>query len=93
MSPVFWIIIGVLALLLLGGGNSRKKPASRDGATRIDRMHYYEPDDCECSVCGARFGKKSMVCPKCGAKFSAAKEDDGEFIEELDFWEDDEENN
>ncbi len=92
MSTAVWIAVGLLLLLLLLGGskgNSKKKSGSRDAATRIDRMHYYEPDDHQCSVCGARFTGKSMVCPKCGVQFKATKDDDDEFIEEMVIWDDD----
>ena len=91
MSTTVWIVLGILFLLLLGGSSSKgkKSSGSRGEPTRIDRMHYYDPDDHECSVCGARFEGKSMVCPKCGTRFKGTKEDDDEFIEEMVFWEDD----
>lgn len=91
MSTAVWIVLGILFLLLLSGNSSKgKKPSgSRSEPTRIDRMHYYDPDDHECSECGARFEGKSMVCPKCGTRFKGTKEDDDEFIEEMVFWEDD----
>lgn len=79
MSVFFWIILGVLFLLLLGGNRSKKKPSDfRDEATRIDRMHYYDPDDHECSVCGARFQGESMVCSRYGAGFKTTKYEDDE---------------
>lgn len=91
MSAFFWIVIGVVFLLLLGGskGKSVGKSDSRNQATRVDRMHYCDQDDYECTVCGARFQGKNMVCPKCGAKFKQTKALYDEFDEELDFWEDD----
>ena len=91
MSVTFWIVLGLLFLLLLGGSSSKGKKTSdsRNGATRIDCMHYYDPDDHECSVCGARFEGKSMVCPKCGAKFKSTRDEDDEFIEEMVIWDDD----
>ena len=94
MSGALWIVIGVLFLLLLGGSreSGAKKKTSRSRAVRIDRTHYYDPDDYECSACGARFQKKSMSCPRCGARFTGTEEDDDEFIEEMVFWEEDEEN-
>lgn len=91
MSVIFWIAIGVIFLLVLGGskGNSSGK-SSRSQPTRIDRPLYYDPDDHECSVCGARFtGKSVMICPRCGTRFTGTKEDDGEFIEEMELWEED----
>ena len=95
MSAVFWIVIGVLFLLLLAGskgkgsGKRAGNPAG-DEPVRIDRTHYYDPDDHECSVCGARFEEDRMVCPECGARFAGTKEDEDEFIDEMIFWEDDE---
>ena len=91
MSIAVWIVIG-LVILVACAGSSRKggqRSGSRGGPTRIDYPHYIDTDDYECSVCGARFRKKGMVCPKCGARFSGTKEDDGEFIEEMVIWDDD----
>ena len=95
MSAVFWVVIGVLFFLLLGGSKGKHSgkntgDRSRNDPVRIDRMHYYDPDDHECSVCGARFVGKSMVCPKCGARFAGTKDEDDEFIEEMELWDDDE---
>ena len=56
----------------------------------IDHLHYIDLDDYECSVCGAHFRKEAMVCPKCGARFQATKEDDDEYIEEMEIWDEDE---
>ncbi len=36
----------------------------------------------ECPVCGAKFRKDRMICPKCGVEFEGTKEDD-EFIDEM----------
>lgn len=93
MSTAVWIVLGLLFLLVLGGSSNKGKKSSgnRDQATRIDCMHYYDPDDHECSVCGARFQRKGMTCPRCGIRFKATKEDDDEFIEEMVVWEDDDE--
>ncbi len=44
---------------------------------------YYDADEYECSVCGARFQKQSMVCPRCGVRFDGTEEDDTEFDEEM----------
>ncbi len=68
-----WILIGlgVLIVCLLGtkgkpsGGKKPGKP------TRIDHLHYIDLDEYECSVCGHQFDRKSMTCPKCGARFAA----------------------
>ncbi len=89
MPAWIWIVLGLLFLLVLCGGKGSSK-GSR-GPVRIDRMHYDDVDDYECSVCGARFRKKSMVCPRWGTQFLETKNDDSEFIDEMDFWEDDEE--
>ena len=88
MSIVWVIIAAVVVLALLSGG--KKKPSGASGKpTRIDHPHYIDVDDYECSVCGARFRNKGMVCPKCGARFAGIKEDDDEFIEEMVIWDDD----
>lgn len=89
MSPVIWILIGVLLLACLGGGKGKKKPEA-GGPVRIDHPHYFDEDDHECSVCGARFTGNGTVCPRCGAKFTGSREDDGEFMEEMELWEGDE---
>ena len=93
MSVSVWIALGLLFLLVLGGSSSKgkKTSGSSGGAKRIDREHYYDPDDHECSVCGARFEGDSMICPNCGARFEKTEEDDDEFIDEMLFWEEDEE--
>ena len=98
------IIVIILFALFLGGKKKRsgtdtgKKAVKRkttsghvsdpQTAARIDHPHYFDEDDHECSICGARFQGKGMMCPKCGAKFTGAKEDDGEFIEEMVIWDD-----
>ena len=87
MSAIFWIVIGVIILAVCSGRG--KKTAGRKELYRIDHPHYIDLDDCECSVCGARFRKKDMVCPNCGTRFQATKEDDDEFIEEMVIWDDD----
>ncbi len=90
MSAVFWVLIGIVVLAALAGsGKGGKNAGTKGKPVRIDHPHYFEDDDHECSVCGARFRGKGMTCPKCGARFQAAKEDDGEFIEEMVLWDDD----
>ena len=92
MSIIFWLaIVGVILAAVVGSG--KKSTGSREKPTRIDHPHYFEEDEHECSVCGARFRGKSMTCPKCGAKFTGTKEDDEEFIEEMELWDGDEDDN
>ena len=82
-----WFWIAVTAALLAGSMVSRakNKRVSASGMPfRIDHPHYSSEDECECSKCGARFRDKVMECPKCGARFCAAREDDGEFIAEME---------
>ena len=86
MSPVIWIVIGLVLLLLLFGG---KKDAGKKGPHRIDHPHVVDPDDYECSVCHRRFRKEQMVCPYCGARFGGRVTDEEEFIfeeDELEAW-------
>ena len=85
MPTVVWIVIGLVILIACAGSSQKtgKRSGSRGKPVRIDRPHYYDEDDHECSVCGARFRGKGTVCPKCGVRFSGTKEDDGEFIEEM----------
>ena len=80
MSAILWVIIGAAVLAVCCGGKKQSDPKK---AIRIDRPHYYDMDDCECSVCGARFRKSSMICPRCGARFEEAVRDDTEFDEEM----------
>jgi len=89
MPVWFWIVIGAVVLgALFGGKNSGKKTASGQ-PFRIDHPHYIDDDDCECSRCGARFKEKVMECPRCGARFGMAREDDLEFIEEMEIFDGD----
>ena len=90
MGTWFWIVLGFLAVLLLAGaGKSQKKGGGSADTKRIDHLHYIDLDEYECPKCGYKFRKNTMVCPKCGAKFTGTKEDDDEFIEEMEIWEDD----
>ena len=95
MRAGFWIILGVLAVLLLGSaGKSKKNAGSRSAGTgkntkRIDHLHYIDLDEYECPNCGAKFKKNVMVCPKCGIRFSGTEKDDNAFIEEMEIWDDD----
>lgn len=85
MQVVLWIVIGLVIFAVLAD-SGKKDTGSNGKPTRIDHPHYFEEDEHECSVCGARFRGKSMTCPKCGAKFTGTKEDDEEFIEEMELW-------
>ena len=90
MSWIWWVVGGVVLLALCSGGNKNAgRKSGSGGAVRIDHPHYFEEDDHECSVCGARFRGKGMKCPRCGALFTRTKEDDGEFMEEMVLWDDD----
>ena len=82
MSVVFWIV--VIAVIVAGISGGRKKNTVSKGPVCIDRPHVIDPDDYECSVCHRRFRKEQMVCPYCGASFSARVTDDEEFIDEED---------
>ena len=86
---VIWIIAGAAVILALLAGGKKKPVKTAEKPTRIDHPHYIDLDDCECSVCGARFQRKDAVCPSCGTRFQATKEDDDEFIEEMVIWDDD----
>ena len=91
MSIIFWFAIaGAILAAIVGSG--KKSTVSKGTPTRIDHPHYFEEDDHQCSVCGTRFRGKRMTCRKCGAKFTGTKEDDGEFVEEMELWEDEDDN-
>ncbi len=92
MPFTFWIVLGAVVLAVCCGSGKRRGSRSSGGrkeAFRIDHPHYDEPDDYECSVCGARFRRESMVCPRCGARFLGIREDDTEMMEEEE-WEEEE---
>ena len=86
MSTVFWIVIGVIVLAVCCSGKRSTSTHNSDGQNksfRINHPHYYDVDEYECSACGTRFRKQSMVCPHCGTRFTDTKEDDTEFDEEM----------
>ena len=93
MSTAVWIALGIIFLILLSISSNKTNKSSdyRSESIRIDRIHYFDRNDHQCSVCGVRFEEERMVCPRCGARFKTTKDDDDEFIEEIDLWEDDEE--
>ena len=96
MIQIGILFIFVIILLWICSSLSKEKEGknatSQGMSTRIDHPHYFEEDDHECSVCGTRFRGKSMTCPKCGAKFTGTREDDGEFMEEMVVWDDEDDN-
>ena len=86
MSAVIWIVIGIVVLALCCGKKKRTGTDSSEEqrkALRIDHPHYIDAVGYECSVCGTRFRKQSMVCPHCGARFEGTREDDTELEEEM----------
>ena len=86
MPAIFWIAIGAVILAACCSG---RKNTARKGPYRIDRPHVIDPDDYECSVCHRRFRKEQMVCPYCGARFTAQVKDEEEFDfeeDELEAW-------
>ena len=89
MNIWLWIGLGVLVVCLLGSKGKSSGRKSSVKPTRFDHLHYIDLDEYECSQCGYKFRKKSMTCPRCGARFAATREDDDEFIEELVLWDDD----
>ena len=93
MGAGFWIVIGLLAVLLLSSGNKKtgKSSSSRKNDKRIDHLHYMDLDEYQCPNCKARFRKNVMTCPKCGMQFTGTVTDDEEFIEEMEVWEEDDE--
>ena len=92
MDTGLWIVVGIVLLSLLVGGKGKNKNAGaqKHDPVRIHHPHYMSDDEYECSVCRTRFGKDYMTCPSCGAHFSRIREDDGEFIEEMELYDGDE---
>ncbi len=41
----------------------------------IKHSHLFDPDDYECSRCGAVFKKKYPACPNCGTTLESEKEE------------------
>ena len=50
----------------------------------IQRTHLFDPDEFECSVCGARFRRKAAECPACGAVMHGL-EYDPSWVDEAEF--------
>ena len=93
MGAGFWIVIGLLAVLLLSSGNKKtgSNSSGKKNDKRIDHLHYMDLDEYQCPNCKARFRKNVMTCPKCGMQFTGTVTDDEEFIEEMEVWEEDDE--
>ena len=93
MDIVIWFIAGIVLLSLLAGGKGKNKNTGtqKHDPVRIHHPHYMTDDEYECSACKARFRNDTMTCPSCGAHFSRIREDDGEFIEEMELYDGDEE--
>ena len=83
MNAVWIILVAVVVLGLLSGGNKSRSGAGGKNA-RIDHPHLIDDDDYECPACGARFEKDVMTCPRCGARFAGKVTDTEEFDEEED---------
>ena len=49
----------------------------------IQHSHLFDPDEYECSECGAVFRRRSSACPQCGASLRAVL-DTQEWIDEED---------
>ena len=96
MSALFWIAVGIGVLVVCFG--SRKSTEGTDSGEkgsvlRIDHSHYYDANEYECFACGKRFLKESMVCPRCGARFTGTRTDNTEYEEEMmeeDDWDEEE---
>ena len=86
---LLYIAGGFLALAFLCGLSGKGKVNEERPRTRICHEHYMSPDEYECTVCGARFGKDVKTCPNCGVRFNRTEDDDEEFIEEMVIWDDD----
>jgi predicted amidophosphoribosyltransferase len=41
----------------------------------IKHSHLFDPDEYECSRCGAVFKKKYPACPNCGTSLESEKEE------------------
>ena len=90
----FWVFIIVPAFIFIASlfspsKNSQPKDGTLKHRTRIDHPHYMSLDEYECTVCGRRFGRNTMVCPHCGVRFTRTETDEDEFDDEYVFWEDD----
>ena len=80
---LLYIAGGLLALSaavsVFSGGKSRPKESPR---AKIHHPRYYERDEYECGICGARFRRNADACPRCGARFNRTETDWEEFDDE-----------
>ena len=90
-STALWVYVVLSALLLMAAvaGGPRKAKSGRPAGTgkavtRIDRPHYISDDEYECSVCGTRFKRASMTCPRCGVRFNRTETKEDEYDDELE---------
>ena len=92
MWPMWLVIVVAIVLLWVCSDmmkeNEKKKRVEKREAVRQIIPHYMKEDEYKCPVCKARFWKDYMVCPNCGTKFTGTREDDGEFMEEMVIWDD-----
>ena len=93
---MLWIL-GALALLfvLLAASGKTGKTGKTGGARGgqagqkgqephwIFHNHPLDPDEYECSRCGAKFRKMSPACPACGARLTRVRESD-DWIDEYE---------
>ena len=89
--PIAISIIFAIILLWICSDLSKendKKKARPKESVRLFVPHFMEDDEYKCPVCKARFWKDYMVCPNCGTRFTGTREDDGEFMEEMVTWDD-----
>ena len=80
---LLYIAGGLLALSaavsVFSGGKSQPKESPR---AKIHHPRYYEGDEYECGICGARFRRNADACPRCGARFNRTETDWKEFDDE-----------
>ena len=91
---MIWIILIILAILLIASTGNKGNRNRQTKPYRIDHPHYITDDESECSVCGARFSKKLLSCPRCGVRFDSVEKDEEEWYEEFDeecAWDEEEE--
>ena len=90
---MLWILgaLALLFVLLAASGKTGKTGGACGGpAGRKDpephwifHNHPLDPDEYECSRCGAKFRKMSPACPACGARLTRVRESD-DWIDEYE---------